>query len=112
MLAIEQAIPMMLRGSLLSYATVREFRIEDGAVEFLVNRAFRNIRESGGQEPRQLYPRALTATVALPRFFDRLELQVPERRLESALDARRAIETVRAAGLGSIYPWCTDIPTP
>jgi hypothetical protein len=112
MLVMEQTIPMMLRGAMLSYATVRGWDIEDSAGESLVSRAFTHIRTPGDVPPRILYSRALTATLALPRFFDRMEMNSASKRLESVAAANDVIKKILGTPLGSVYPWCTDLPTP
>jgi len=105
----DEALEMMLFGGLVSYGSAAQFQIDDEVARFFAERAKNNIVKAGQPTVLQ-YAAGVRAIEAIPRFFDRVELQMNATRFPSLDGVDQLIKNIESARLGCIFPYCTDVP--
>jgi hypothetical protein len=107
----EDALRQMMFGGLISYGYARDFQIHDNVAEFFADRGRDHILKIYS-ENRERYVATVRAVDAIPRFFDRVEVQMNKKEFPPLDGAAAFVTKLQNSPLGSVFPFCTNVPWP
>ena len=110
-MTFDDALGQMLFGGLVAYGHARDFHIDDDVAKFFADRGKTHIRKQISSLAEQ-YLAGVRAVEAIPRFFDRVELQMNEKKFPPLSGADTLVKDLQNSRLRSVWPFCTDLPWP